>query len=122
MSDLPDFEGFEVSHVAVRITKAGDGLSPALKVRRVAHHPGQEVCFILRTKVAQINHKGDPDDDGLTRVETLDTTGITEIDNETANRHLNNAAEDLARAQQAAADADQQRLIDEEQAAEDEGD
>ncbi|MDQ1429196.1 MAG: hypothetical protein QOK39_2672 [Acidimicrobiaceae bacterium] len=65
-TDLPDFDGFEVRRSAVRITKAGDGLSEALKVQPRALHYGDEVFYILRGKVAQVNHKGDPDE-GITR-------------------------------------------------------
>jgi hypothetical protein len=121
MHDLPDFDGIEVTRSAVRITKAGDGLSEALKVQPKALHYGDEVYYVLKGTVEQINHKGDPDD-GLTRVHTVAASSITEVDPKLAEKLLNNAAEALARVKAEAADADQQRLLEEEQAAEAEGD
>lgn len=48
---LGDFEGDPIARSTVKITKAGDGLSDALKVDPIAYHRGETVYFVLRGKV-----------------------------------------------------------------------
>lgn len=101
---LPAFDGREVTRATVRITKAGDGLSEALQVQPEALHGGDDVFYVLRGVVRQINHRfGDEDDDPITRQHTIETIGITKIDPKLAEKLLNEAAEKLAQAKAAAA-------------------
>jgi AraC-like DNA-binding protein len=90
---LPAFEQHDVSNVAVKIVKAGDGLSAALKAEPKALDLGQEISYVLRGTVSQISHK---EKDGVvTRVHTVDAQAITEIDPDVAGEMLTRAAEEL---------------------------
>lgn len=111
---LPDFEDQPVAKATVRITRAGDGLSEALKVEPKALHVGQEVFYVLAGTVEQVNHKADKDGD-LTRVHTVAATAVTEIDGGTAQQMLTAAAKAL---EQRRAELDGQLSIDDELAAE----
>jgi hypothetical protein len=112
---LPQFEGEEVAKAAVRITNAGDGLSEALKVQPKALNMHDEVYYILRGEVSQVNHKTDKDD-LLTRLHTIKASEITEVDPELAQKLLTEAAAELKRKQ---TEIDGQLKFDEEQAARD---
>ncbi len=101
MSDLPDFEGNPVRRSTVKITRAGDGLSEALKVAPTAYHLGDEVFFVLRGMVTQVNHVPvSPADSDLVRVHTLVTQEITEVAAEDVEAFLANAADRLRRARE----------------------
>lgn len=91
---IPPFEDIDVDRATVRITNAGDGLSEALRVQPKAFHMGEEVFFVLRGEVTQINHRTDRDE-SVTRVHTVKASDITEVDPLTAQRMLTAAAEDL---------------------------
>lgn len=95
---LPDFEGQEVRQASVRITNAGDGLSEALKVAPIALHHGQEVHYVLRGRVADVNHRQKDEDDPLVRVHTVKATAITPIAPELAEKLLGEAAAELRKA------------------------
>lgn len=96
MSDLPDFEGSAVRRSTVKITKAGDGLSEALKIAPMAYHHGDEVFFVLRGLVTQVNHVPvSPADSDLVRVHTLVTQEITEVAADDVEVFLANANERL---------------------------
>ena len=75
---LPSFEGHPVARATVRITKAGDGLSEAMKLEPEALEHGEEVFFVLKGKVRQINHKplSGEDEDYLVRVHTVEASEI----------------------------------------------
>lgn len=92
---LPEFEGQEVRQASVRITNAGDGLSEALKISPVALHHGEEVYYVLRGRVADVNHRQKDEDDPLTRVHTVKATAITPIAADFAEKLLAEAAEQL---------------------------
>jgi hypothetical protein len=85
---LPEFEGRAVVRSAVKITRAGDGLSEALKLEPTALHHGDEVFFVLRGAVTQVNHRPNSreEDDLLVRVHTVEAqeiamVGHVEVDN-----------------------------------------
>lgn len=88
---IPDFEGTDVTGSAVRVTNAGDGLSDAMTIGKKALHMDQEVFYVLRGTVTQVNHKADKDGD-LTRVHTVRADAITEVDGELAGKLLSEAA------------------------------
>lgn len=108
---LPSFEEQSVAKCSVRITKAGDGLSAALEVAPEALFLGDEQYYVLSGVVRQVNHK---EKDGvITRVHTIEATGITGVDGELATKLLRGAAEETERlraeaAGQLALDAEKQ--------------
>lgn len=74
MGRLPDFEGFEVDRSTIKVTRAGDGLSPSLKVEPRALHQGEDVTLVLRCHVHKVIHEPGRDEDGpLVRVHVLAT-------------------------------------------------
>lgn len=74
MGRLPDFEGFEVDRSTIKVTRAGDGLSPSLKVEPRALHQGEDVTLVLRCHVHKVIHESGREEDGpLTRVHVLAT-------------------------------------------------
>lgn len=116
---LPSFEGNAVKKAAVRITRAGDGLSAALEVEPRAYQIGEEVSFVLRGTVTQINHQQKDEDGPIVRTHTVTASGITEIEPELAEKLLAAAAEELERKK--AERAGQTSLEDEQTAKEREG-
>lgn len=106
---LPPFESNNVANAKVRITRAGDGLSEALKVEPRAIQLGEQVYYVLSGECVQVNHV--EKDEVLTRVHTIAAERITEIDGETANKMLANAAEALERKK---ASLDNQLMLDAE--------
>lgn len=111
---LPMFEDQDVTLVKVRITRAGDGLSDALKVTPEALHLGDEVFYVLRGEVTQINHQRKDFDEPIVRVHTIAASAITKVEAKLANKLLATAAEDLEKAKAAAAG---QLMLEEENAA-----
>jgi hypothetical protein len=111
---LPPFESNNVANAKVRITRAGDGLSEALKVEPRAIQLGESVYYVLSGECVQVNHV--EKDEVLTRVHTIAAERITEIDGETAMKMLTTAAEELERKK---ATMDGQMALDDEQAARD---
>lgn len=107
---LPAFEGEEVAKAAVRIVNAGDGLSEALKIAPKALNMHDEVFYVLRGQVSQVNHKTDKDE-LLTRLHTVTAAEITEIDASVAKEMLQAAALEIEKAK---ADADGQLALDAE--------
>lgn len=109
MTDLPEFEGQSVHQAKVRITGAGDGLSEALKVAPIALELGEEVSYILRGHVTQINHTQKDEDEPLVRLHTVKASAITPVDPDLADKLLGEAAAELAKAK---AEADGQLPLD----------
>ncbi len=103
MAKLPPFEGHDVRRSTVKITKAGDGLSEALKIDPEAHHLGDEVYFVLRGIVTQVNHiPVSPVDDDLARVHTVTTQEITRVESDDVESFLAEAADRIKRAKEEA--------------------
>ena len=93
---LPLFEENAVSVSRVKIVNAGDGLSEALKVDPVALFLDDEVYYVLQGKVTSVAHVVDKD--GITsRVHTIKADGIAPIDQETARKAIQTAAEETER-------------------------
>lgn len=117
MAELPPFEDTPVRLSSIKITKAGDGLSKALEFEPVALHLGDEVFFVLRGVVAQVNHKPkQAESDELVRLHTIDTSAITMVDRGQVEAMLEEAAEKV-RAQEEAAEAERRRVLAEEEEA-----
>jgi hypothetical protein len=80
---LDDIDGHPVTGRLIKLTKAGDGLSEALKINAVKLHVGDEVTVILKGVVGGPTHKprdrGDYDGDYL-RVDNIVTTSATIVE------------------------------------------
>jgi hypothetical protein len=98
---LPPFETNDVVGTRVKITGAGDGLSEALKVAPRALQHGEEVTYLLRGVVKEIDFPQDKEGD-VWRVHTVKTSSIIQVDEDTANELLQAAAEELQRRRAAA--------------------
>jgi hypothetical protein len=104
---LPLFETHPVQRATVKIMKAGDGLSEALKVDPTPLALDQEVFFVLKATVTGVSHV--TKDDVLTRQHTVTTDQITRVGADDVEKLLTAAAEALERAR---ADADGQPALD----------
>lgn len=97
---LPAYEGREVVHASMKITRAGDGLSEALQLAPVALHHGDEVHLVLKGRVIDVQHpllkSTDDDEDRLVRKHVVQTEEITIVDEGDVQAALNQAAEKLA--------------------------
>jgi hypothetical protein len=84
MADTPDlgtFEGKQVAGVALRIVKAGDGLSSAMEIEPLVLHNGDQVDLVVRGHVTGIAHVPfQKDDDRLLRVQTVTADVSTVVD------------------------------------------
>jgi hypothetical protein len=96
--ELAAFEDDDVREVAVKITRAGDGLSEALKVSPVALHRGDEVFYVLRGRVAKITFEEvKPGSDDLRRVHVIVTQDIVEVDGADVSAILKHAQDVIRR-------------------------
>lgn len=95
---IPLFERQEVDRCSVRITRAGDGLSEALKIEPKALLLGQEVFYVVRGRVTQVNHRMQGEDETVTRMHTIEVQQITEVPRNSVARMLDEAEEALQRA------------------------
>lgn len=79
---MPDeFEGDPVTRSSVKITKAGDGLSDALKIDPVEFHRGDVVHFVLKGKVRYVAHPpAQKDSTDVVRQHIIDTIDIAIVD------------------------------------------
>lgn len=77
---LTPFDGRDVISSAIKITKAGDGLSTALQVEPGELHVGDEMHVVLKCVVGDVAFKPVSDTDCLTRVHNLVTQEATFID------------------------------------------
>jgi hypothetical protein len=93
---LPAFEDAVVHKSTVRVVKTGDGLSEALDLEPQALHLGDEVCFVIRGKVSQVNHR-EGTDNAIVRQHTVECTGIAPIDQGTADEMIANEADRIAK-------------------------
>lgn len=93
---LGKFERRPVRKSSIKITKAGDGLSEALKFDPVALHVDDEVYFVLKGVVSKVQFgKIEKDDDDLARVHTVDTIEITAVSASDVKSLLDAAAQRL---------------------------
>lgn len=95
---LPKFEGRPVVRSAVKITRAGDGLSEALALEPTALHHSDEVFFVLRGSVTQVNHRPTSrEEDTLVRVHTVEAQEIAMVDQAAVDKLLVEERERVAR-------------------------
>ncbi len=89
---MRSFEDEDVTEIAVSITRAGDGLSDALKVAPAEHAIGDEVNFLLRGRVTKVRFEEvKPGSDDLRRVEVYVTQAITVVPDAMADPVLRDA-------------------------------
>jgi hypothetical protein len=116
---LQPFEKKPVIRAEVKITKAGDGLSDALKVDPIELHVNDRVFFVLEAEVDAVQFKrmtaGGSD---MTRVHVLATQRITQVDGADVKAYLDDAEQHLRRA--LAEISDDQQTIDDELARQEE--
>lgn len=93
---LPAFEELAVHKSTLRITKAGDGLSEALDLEPQALHLGDEVCFVIRGKVNQVNHR-EGQDNAIVRQHTVAVEAIAPVDPSTADQVIAEENDRLAK-------------------------
>lgn len=116
---LEPFEEKPVIRCEVQITKAGDGLSDALKVDPVAMHVNDRVFFVLEAEVGKVQFvRVSPAGNDLRRVHTLVTQRITQVDGADVRAYLDDAEQHLRRA--LAEISDDQQTIDDELARQEE--
>jgi len=93
---LPTFEDQAVIGSRIKITKTGDGLSEALKVAPIALFYGDDVYVVLHGKVSDVNFHGDQDGN-LIRIHTVPADSMALIDEDTARKAIQAAAEETER-------------------------
>lgn len=64
---LDDFEGMTVASAVVKVTKAGDGLSEAMRLDPEAIPHGEEIYLVLKGVVAKVGYEPIPGADTLLR-------------------------------------------------------
>lgn len=78
---LSPFEGNEVVGTSIKVTKAGDGLSAALKVEPAEYELGEKIFVVLETTVADIHFPKSKDNaEARIRAHTLETGLATVVD------------------------------------------
>jgi hypothetical protein len=105
-SDLPDFEGADVLRTSVAITNAGDGLSQALAIQPQQLTLGDTVYVVLECRVQKVRFEPavdkDHPEDGLVRVHNLRAGRATLVDRGTVVAALDQQAEKIRKAKEAA--------------------
>lgn len=80
MSELGVFEGQTVAAAVVKITRAGDGLSEALKLEPEAISQGEEVFLVLRGQVTRVGFEPVPKAESyLRRVHTIEAREVARV-------------------------------------------
>jgi len=92
---LPAFEGAKVTKSAIRLTKAGDGLSEALEVEPKTWHLGDEIALVVRGTVTQVNHR--TIQGTVTRLHTVEASEAAEVPLEQAETNIADAHERIER-------------------------
>ncbi len=93
---LAPFEGVAVTGARIKITKTGDGLSEALKVSPIELSYDDDVYVVLHGKVSDLDFKGDGNGN-LLRIHTVPADSMALIDEDTARKAIQAAAEETER-------------------------
>lgn len=88
---LQPFDDRDVTQCAIRITRAGDGLSASLDAAPVELHHGEEVYVVLRCDVSKVSLERVKDTDLLRRVHTLAANFGTIVDEKSVHKMLDTA-------------------------------
>ena len=81
-ANLPPFEGRQVIRSTMQLTKAGDGLSNAVRLEPRALHHDDEGYLLVKYRVTKVNHEAVKDTDALSRVHTLETLEVAIVEDE----------------------------------------
>lgn len=76
VTDLGTFEGLPILDITVAITKAGDGLSNALKANPHRFPKGSRTLLLLEVEAGAVAHKPAKDADAWIEVRTLEAVGV----------------------------------------------
>lgn len=96
---LEPFHNMPVNRCAVQITKAGDGLSDALKVDPVELNIGDRVFYVLEGEVGQVKFRRiHPASNELERVHVVVTQRVTAVDGADVGAYLDDAEQHVRRA------------------------
>ena len=79
---LKKFERRDVTAASIKVTRAGDGLSQALKVDPVEYHHGDTVYVVLECTVTNIDYPMVKGSEELVRRHTLTAGTATTVDAE----------------------------------------
>lgn len=118
MPELTPFEGRDVLRTSIAITRAGDGLSEAMKFEPREFHHGDRVYVVLETTVAKVQHVPyDKDDEfgPLVRVHSLTAGTATIVDEELVAAHIAAQAERNLKAREEAAGIERLPLADDDE-------
>ena len=89
-TELSRFEGHDVVGTTIQITKAGDGLSAALKIDPVEYEHGERVHVVLDGVIGKVQFVPSKDNpDALIRVHTLEAETVTVVDGSKVKSVLN---------------------------------
>lgn len=100
---LQPFDGTPVLRSTIQITKAGDGLSEAMKVEPREFHLDDEVYVVIKTRVSRVAFKPmSKDDDYLQRIHTLEAGDATIVDASLVGEVVAAQAERILRAKEEA--------------------
>lgn len=100
--ELAPFAGRDVVQTAVKVTKAGDGLSAALAIDPRELNIGDKVTIVIDTEVSRVDFAPIKDTDVLVREHTLKAVGATIIDRDLVAAALDSQAERIQLAKEAA--------------------
>lgn len=107
--DLGAFDERPVFHTAIKVTKAGDGLSAALEVDPELLHLGERRFVVLETIVSKVEFvpiRGAP---GVVRVHTLEARAGTMVDASLVEAELLDQQLRIEHAREAQAERDRER-------------
>lgn len=114
---LAKYEGREVIATAMRVVKAGDGLSAALDLDPAELRIGERGYVILEWEVTKIDHKQvTPASKALVRTHTLTAQRAMIVDGEAVARTLDEHEEGIKDRLEAAEEAERLRLAEEAEA------
>lgn len=92
---LKKFEGHDVIGAAIKVTRAGDGLSEALSLAPESFKPGDRIALIIEGEIVDITYKGVKDSDALKRVHVLKTERAVRINADVAGEYFTEEADRL---------------------------
>ncbi len=100
-SELGKFEGKPVHGTRIAVTRAGDGLSEAMKVDPIILHQGDTVYVVLECAVDKVRFDPIDKTDGVARVHLLKAGTATLIDGDAVRSALDEQRERITLAKEA---------------------
>lgn len=100
---LSPFDGRDVLRSTIMVTKAGDGLSEAMKIDPQEFHHGERVYVVLECEVSKVRFDPIKDTDALSRVHVLAAGNAAIVDEQLVRQVLDEQADRVQAAREAAA-------------------